>query len=150
MSIKVLVTFKIMMMKWTDDLGSYQEQTQKVVTQTNSQKKNTGVAALKAISFVAFILLPQVWGMRTPFIGSRQASRADKGHITVTQCKLELSNGNSAAGQCTWSPFSQHPTDLRASGTAGHITICTPGNEPLTCCSLFMQDFQGNRLPRLK
>lgn len=66
-------------------------------------KREAGSAAPRIVSFVAFIPLPQAWGMLVPFIWSWQARRVDKDHATVTQCRLELSGRNSAAGWYLWS-----------------------------------------------
>lgn len=66
-------------------------------------KREAGSVALGVVSFVAFIRLPQGWGMLAPFIWSWQARRVDKDRATATQCKLELSGRSSAAGQHLWS-----------------------------------------------
>ena len=84
------------------------------------------------------MLLPQVWGMLAPFTRSWQARRVDKDHIAVTQCRLELSGENPAAGQRTRSPIlwaSHRYASTRHSWT--HHQLCTTKWTPFLLLSLF-------------
>ena len=113
-------------------------------------EREAGSAALRVVSFMAFMPLPQAWGMLAPFIWSWQTRRVDKDHTTVTRC------GAGALGQefsrrmvLSGPTFPEDPTDTPGSGTTGHITSWAPGDRPLPCCCLFT-GFQGSRLPSLE
>lgn len=96
--------------------------------------------------FMAFTLWPQVSGMLAPFIWSWQARSGQKPHGSHT-VRAETLQQELSSRMGTRSPSSQHPTDMLASGTAGHILICVSGNEALPRCFLFLQGFQGSSLP---
>lgn len=146
----MLVTFKRIMIKWTGymwfpgaNMEGYHAQ-KRIKTKRKKGQQHSGLSVLwllfscleceDACSF-HLVLASKEGGQKPPNSHTVQAGTL----------RRELSSRT-----MHMPPFSQHPTDKLASGTAGHITICTPENEPLPCCFLFSQGFQGSSLSSLK
>ena len=113
-------------------------------------EREAGSAALGVVSFMAFMPLPQAWGMLAPFIWSWQARRIDKDHTTVTRCGLELSGRNSAAGWYLVAPHSPSIPQIRQDQAQLDTSPAElQETDPFPAAVLFT-GFQGSRLPSLE
>lgn len=123
----------------------YQEQTLKAIMHPNSQKRKEGTVSLgAALWLLLFGLKFQGCLLLSSGLGKQGGGQKPHGSHTV---RAETLQQELSSRMGTRFPSSQHPADMLASGTAGHIIICVSGNEPLPRCFLFLQGFQGSSLP---
>ena len=87
--------------------------------------------------------------MLASLIRAQQGRRSNRARVTATPHRWGLSGRNSAAGQGTRPTHSLSLPQIGWCEAQLGITRCAPRNEPLACCLLFGQGFQGSRLPSL-
>lgn len=127
----------------------YQEQTLKAIMHPNSQKRKEGAVSLRAALWLLLFGL-QFQGCLLLSSGLGKLGGGQKPHASHT-VRAETLQQQLSSRMGTRFPSSQHPTDMLASGTAGHIIICVSGDEPLPCCFLFLRVFkEAACLPSLK